>query len=73
MLRDRIPNISLSTDLIVAYPGETEEDCTAQANGIVEFAKPSAYPVIRDGGEVSATQKATPKDAFVDWFNKIAD
>ena len=53
--------------------GETEEDCTAQAQGIVDFAKPSAYPVIRDGGEVSATQKATPKDAFVDWFNQISN
>ena len=53
--------------------GETEEDCTAQAQGIVDFAKPTAYPVIRDGGEVSATQKSTPKDSFVNWFNQVSN
>ena len=30
--------------------GETEEDCTAQAQAIAKFAKPS-YPVVHDGGE----------------------
>jgi hypothetical protein len=53
--------------------GDTEEACTAQANGIAEFAKPTAYPVIRDGGEVGATQKTTPKDAFVNWFNQVSN
>ena len=73
-IRDMRDKVSKATGVPASLlTGETEEDCTAQANGIVEFAKPSAYPVIRDGGEVSATQKATPKDAFVDWFNKIAD
>ena len=30
--------------------GETEEDCTAQAQAIAKFAKPK-YPDVRDGGE----------------------
>ena len=73
-IRDMRDKVSKATGVPASLlTGETEEDCTAQAQGIVDFAKPSAYPVIRDGGEVSATQKATPKDAFVDWFNKIAD
>ena len=73
-IRDMRDKVSKATGVPASLlTGETEEDCTAQARGIVDFAKPSAYPVIRDGGEVSATQKATPKDAFVDWFNKIAD
>ena len=32
--------------------GETEEDCTAQAQAIMNFAKPSGgYPTVRDAGE----------------------
>ena len=30
--------------------GESEEDCTAQAQAILEFARPG-YPSVRDGGE----------------------
>ena len=73
-IRDMRDKVSKATGVPASLlTGETEEDCTAQAQGIVDFAKPSAYPVIRDGGEVSATQKPTPKDAFVNWFNQIAD
>ena len=73
-IRDMRDKVSKATGVPASLlTGETEEDCTAQAQGIVDFAKPSAYPVIRDGGEVSATQKATPKDAFVDWFNQISN
>lgn len=48
--------------------GETEEDCTAQANSILEFAKP-AYPILKDGGEVSASNvsKSTTRDQFAEW------
>lgn len=73
-IRDMREKVSKATGVPASLlTGETEDDCTAQANAIVEFAKPAAYPVIRDGGEVSATQKATPRDAFVNWFNQIAD
>ena len=73
-IRDMRDKVSKATGVPASLlTGETEEDCTVQAQGIVDFAKPSAYPVIRDGGEVSATQKQTPRDAFVDWFNSIAD
>ena len=30
--------------------GDTEETCTAQANAILKFAKPSGYPAVKDGG-----------------------
>lgn len=73
-IRDMRDKVSKATGVPASLlTGETEEDCTAQAQGIVDFAKPSTYPVIRDGGEVSATQKQTPRDAFVNWFNSIAD
>ena len=31
--------------------GETEEACNAQADAILAFAKPGAYPKVPDGGE----------------------
>lgn len=48
--------------------GETEEDCTAQAEAIKAFAKPS-YPVIRDGGEPGNASSATTAQQFAAWFN----
>ena len=73
-IRDMREKVSKATGVPASLlTGETEEDCTAQAQGIVDFAKPTAYPVIRDGGEVSTTQKSTPKDAFVNWFNQVSN
>ncbi len=53
--------------------GDTEEACAAQARGIAAFAKPAAYPVIRDGGEVHATQQNSPRNSFAEWFNQISN
>lgn len=47
----------------------TEEDCTAQALGIKEFAKPSAYPQVADGGEAGGIGKTSTRDQFAEWFN----
>jgi chemotaxis protein histidine kinase CheA len=48
--------------------GETEEACTAQANSILEFAKPT-YPRVPDGGEVGAstTLETATRDKFAEW------
>ena len=48
--------------------GNTEEECIAQAKAIAEFAKPSAYPKVRDGGEVQHTTGGANRDKFKDWF-----
>ena len=73
-IRDMREKVSKATGVPASLlTGETEEDCTAQAQGIVDFAKPTAYHVIRDGGEVIATKKTTTKDAFVDWFNQVSN
>lgn len=48
---------------------DTEEACIAQAEGILNFAKPGAYPVVRDGGEPRVTPNASPQAQFIDWFN----
>lgn len=54
-------------DLLTA---EDEETCTAQANSILSFAKPSAYPAVKDGGEVTPTQKRTTSAQFAEWLSE---
>ena len=50
---------------------ETKEDCEAQAKSILEFAKPSKYPSVPDGGEpIGNPQKAT-RDQFAEYFNQV--
>lgn len=47
----------------------TEEECTTQALGIKEYAQPSAYPQVADGGEAGGISKPTTRDQFAEWFN----
>lgn len=49
--------------------GDTEEACQAQAKGILEYAKPSGYPQVKDAGEVRRTSGGATRDQFSDWFN----
>ena len=47
--------------------GTTEEECKAQADAILNFAKPQGYPTVRDGGEVHNVGKPTTKQQFAEW------
>ena len=51
--------------------GETEEDCTKQADDILAFARPSGYPAVPDGGEVHGTGGSATRDQFADYFEKM--
>ena len=51
--------------------GETEEECNAQADAILSFAKPNAYPAVKDSGEARTSGKKGTKEQFADWFNEI--
>lgn len=46
MLRERIPNISLSTDIIVAYPGETEAEFEDTCSLVEQVRYDSAFTFI---------------------------
>ena len=51
----------------------TEEECTAQAEEILKYVKPNAYPRVPDGGE-ARTGKAKNhdvRDSFAEWFNQL--
>ena len=49
--------------------GETKEECEAQANDILTFAKPKGYPSVKDGGEPNTTPSGKTRDQFASWFN----
>lgn len=49
--------------------GNTEEECKTQADGILKFAQPAGYPVVKDGGEVQSINNKNTQSQFADWFN----
>lgn len=50
--------------------GETEDECNAQADAILAFAKKPDYPTVKDGGEVTPTGKKSAKEAFSEWIKE---
>lgn len=51
--------------------GETEDDCKAEAERLVEFARPKGYPSVKDGGEVVApATKQTTREQFAQWMKE---
>lgn len=51
--------------------GEDEDSCKAQAQAILDYAKPvSGNQSIRDGGEPRNKPSGNTRDQFADWFNK---
>ena len=50
---------------------DTEEECREQASAINAFAKPSAYPQVRDGGEPRNLNKNATRDDFAKWAQQV--
>ncbi len=51
--------------------GSTEEECSAQADAILAFAKVPGYPAVKDAGDVGQKTIGTSgktRDQFTDWF-----
>lgn len=64
-IRNKIANeIGIPANLLT---GDTEETCKAQAEAIMAFAKPNAYPMVKDGGEVIAPTTRSTRDQFADF------
>ena len=57
-LHDRIPSLSLSTDIIVGFPGETDEDFaqTMQLARACRFSKIHVFPYSKREGTPAATR-----------------
>lgn len=73
-VRNRIPDIALSTDIIVGFPGETEEDFeqTLSLAETVRYAQ--AYTFIyskREGTPAAKIFDPTPREVILDRFNRL--
>ena len=70
-LRDLREKVSKETGVPASLlTAETEEACKAQAAAIRDYAKPSGYPPVRDGGEVHPANATATRDQFADWLNQ---
>lgn len=50
--------------------GTTKEECEAQAEEIISFAKQRpGYPAVPDGGEPTVSVKRATRDQFAEWLN----
>lgn len=74
-LRDSIPDIALSTDLIVGFPGETEEDFQDTLSLVREVGFSSAFTFIysrRPGTPAAKIEDDTPREVIQDRFDRLA-
>src|SRR5882724_8971363 len=64
-LREAIPDLALTTDLIVGFPGETEDDLLETISAVEEVGFDSAYTFVyspRAGTEAAAMAEQVPEE-----------
>jgi len=73
--RERIPDLAVTTDLIVGFPGETEVDFTATLEVVAEAEYDSAYTFVfspRPGTEAAAmTDRFVDADVVAERFARL--
>jgi tRNA-2-methylthio-N6-dimethylallyladenosine synthase len=75
-LRGTIPDLALGTDLIVGFPGETEEDFQATLDAVAEVRYDSAYTFIyspRAGTEAAAMADQVPDEVKHERLERLVD
>ncbi len=73
-LRDAIPDIALTTDIIVGFPGETEEDFLETMKVVKEVRYDSAFTFIyskRTGTRAATMEDQVPEDVIKDRFDRL--
>lgn len=74
-LREHIPGIALSTDIIVGFPGETEQDFEDTLSLVSEVGFSSAYTFIysrREGTVAAKMEDDTPRAVIQGRFDRLA-
>lgn len=74
-LREAIPSIALSTDIIVGFPGENEEDFLDTLSMVREAEFSSAYTFIysrREGTPAAKIADDTPREVIQERFDRLA-
>lgn len=73
-VRDRIPNIALTTDIIVGFPGETEEDFEQTVTLVDEARFTQVFTFIyskRDGTPAAKIDDPTPRRVIQERFDRL--
>lgn len=73
-LRNAIPDISLTTDIIVGFPGETEEDFRETLDVVRKVRYDSAFTFIyskRTGTPAAAMENQVPEDVVKERFDTL--
>lgn len=73
-LREALPDISLTTDIIVGFPGETEEDFQETMEVVKEVQYDSAFTFIyskRTGTPAAVMENQIPDDVVKDRFDRL--
>ncbi|HXV04045.1 MAG TPA: tRNA (N6-isopentenyl adenosine(37)-C2)-methylthiotransferase MiaB [Gaiellaceae bacterium] len=75
-LRSAIPDLALSTDLIVGFPGETEEDFRETMEVVEEVGFDSAFTFVfspRAGTEAATMPEQVPEEVKRDRIERLID
>lgn len=73
-IRQAVPDISLTTDIIVGFPGETEEDFQETLDVVRRVRYDSAFTFIyskRTGTPAAAMENQIPDDVVKDRFDRL--
>lgn len=73
-IRAAVPDISLTTDIIVGFPGETEEDFLETLDVVRKVRYDSAFTFIyskRTGTPAAAMENQVPEDVVKDRFDRL--
>ena len=74
-LRAAMPELALSTDVIVGFPGETEDDFADTLSFVEEVGFSSAYTFIyskREGTPAARIADDTPREVIQERFDRLA-
>jgi tRNA-2-methylthio-N6-dimethylallyladenosine synthase len=75
-LRDAIPDLALTTDLIVGFPGETDDDFQHTATLVEEVRFDGAFTFVfspRQGTEAAAMADQVPEDVKRDRIERLIE
>ena len=75
-LRTAVPDITISTDIIVGFPGETEEEFQETLSQVAEVEYDSAFTFlysIRKGTPAEKYEDQIPEDVKHERFNRLVD
>ncbi|MBQ3583080.1 MAG: tRNA (N6-isopentenyl adenosine(37)-C2)-methylthiotransferase MiaB [Lachnospiraceae bacterium] len=73
-IKSEIPDISLTTDIIVGFPGETEEDFAETLDVVKQVRYDSAYTFIyskRTGTPAAEMENQVPQDVVKERFDRL--